>query len=412
MFDKVKKLFTQNFFDTKIKNITNEVSNENQDSIDLLYQAIDNKLRYGSSLIKNIIDYRKSWIYSSNATIECDQELLLRLKNELYIDDIFDKLVTLSELEGRWLVFIKPFNNFFSIEIISFRNYKYTYELNEVGEVSKIKIIDKFGKEKVFDKENSNFVFINTSSNLGNNLLPNIAYVIKYIQNIDKAIETMRTLNHVLGVNTLVFKTKDWSDAVKLSSIINNKKTDNNNPYDDSMRKWKIGDGIVAPTDVSVINIGKDSIESIKDEIITNLQIVSGHTGVPIHLLGFPEMLSNRATAQELAESITNKIQIERNQNKRGFEKIISTIAILSNQLYNTAYSIDCHISIPPTSMSEKKLIYEIYMNLYKERIISKKTLREMIPEVDPLVEEEREAEEEAKLDERIRDAVDRVSYE
>lgn len=410
MFERVKKIFAniQNF-DLKFKQSPEIIYNQKSSylqNIGAIYEALSNNLRYGSSLIKNIIDFRKSWIYSSNATIKADSELIDYMTNELNINALFDKLVTLGEIEGRWLVRIIPENNKIFLKIISIRDINYEVFYDSSLEVSSIKF-----DEKNILTEKDYFVFANTSGVYHNNNTPsNVSYVINYIQNIDKALETLRTLNHVIGVNTILFKTKDWTDAQRLSNIIRGKQSDQNNPYDDSNRKWKIGDGLVAPADVQIINVARDSIESIKDEIITNLQIVSGHTGVPIHLLGFPEMLSNRATAQEMAESIVNKIQVERNENKRKFEELIKKIAIVSNKHFGTAYDLACNITIPPTSLTERHVTIDSYLKLYENGIITKRTLREMIPDVDPDLEELREIEEQNKLQEKISTAIREVN--
>lgn len=401
-----KNLFTskkvQNFSSTSFNQIIEDDEFSSKSKIEKIYLAIEDKLKYGSMMIKNIIDYRSTWIYNDNISIDCDE----RLKELLFSSNFKEVLADAafySEVEGKFLILFEPYDNFFKFSLIKYIDYRYKVNFDKYNIPLNFTYYD-INKNKQIVIESDNFIFGNTSKLSKDNSVPNVAYVLEFIENVHKAIKDLRSLNHFLGVNTILFKTKDWNDAQRLSNIIRGKTSSS-----EDSRKWKIGDGLAAPVDVSVISISKDSLESLSKEIITNIQVISGHTGVPVHLFGFPELLSNRSTAIEMAESIINKVQNERNVMKSKIEELVKKVAIKSNQIYNTTFSTDCKVTIPATSMSEKKLVSEMYSSLVDKSIISKKTFREMIPDIDPQLEENRILEEENSLDDRI---ARQVSYE
>ncbi|MDP4879928.1 MAG: hypothetical protein NWR36_08580, partial [Opitutales bacterium] len=57
---------------------------------------------------------------------------------------------------------------------------------------------------------------------------------------------------------------------------------------------------------------------SLTTEINTIAKIISGATGIPIHYLGFTDLMSNRATAEDLAELVNVTTSHEREAWKSG----------------------------------------------------------------------------------------------
>jgi hypothetical protein len=65
---------------------------------------------------------------------------------------------------------------------------------------------------------------------------------------------------------------------------------------------WHIGD-LVIGKDYRLVGPGSDVSNQLYQEIRANAQVISAATGIPIHQLGFPELIGGgRATAQEMTD--------------------------------------------------------------------------------------------------------------
>lgn len=375
-----------------------------------IYRGYNDALKYGSSGIQTVINYRRSWVMGSNPTIQGDSNFVDWLYKSTNFKTILGRLSTVSEMEGKWAVLIKPStkdgSSSISFKLLRWYDYQYEIDFNEFDEPVKLYYKNKIGKEVSFSE--NQFVFCNSSTTetaRGEEMytVPNVMGVLKQLETMDKSLANWRDINKYVANNTIFFETKDFADAARLAKIMKGK-TENPQIGSDleDGKKWKLGEGLVAPAKPTVISISRENLDSLKDEFVTNAQYASGHTGIPIYLFGFPEMLSNRATAEEIAEGIINKTSTERERNKDGLETLLKKTAIMSNQFFGTAYGVDYQVTIPPTSLAEKKAMYEMFLPLFDKGIISKNTIRAMLPDVNPEQEEAEEMKNEEKLQERV----------
>ena len=78
-------------------------------------------------------------------------------------------------------------------------------------------------------------------------------------------------------------------------------------------------------------------IESIQREIETKVKILAGGAGVPVQFLGFPEFMSNRATAENTMEPVALVSISEQRSWLGGFSELFDKAILLRNQLAATS---------------------------------------------------------------------------
>ncbi|MCK6381879.1 MAG: phage portal protein [Leptospiraceae bacterium] len=370
----------------------------------IIYRGYQNLLEYGSSGIQNVINYRRSWIIGKDTTITCEgekeKEFIKSFNDSIQKNILFAKFATYGEIEGKVLIILmtKNENGIKKIipKILPYNQYKYEIYNNEFGETVKVAVNQN-------EYSNNKFVFVKLSLfEYSENLCitpSNVSYVVENIVNSDKAYKDWRSINDRFAKTTPIFEAESWEDAQAISNIIRGKTEDTSNP-NESGKRWKIGEGLAIKGKAYSLQFNVQGVESLKDEITANAQKISGHTGIPIFLLGFPELMSNRATAKELAEGIRNKTQTERLIWQEKIKELYTKIFYLNNQINGTLLNPETlRVTIPPVSTAEIEQLISVYEPLANRKIISNQTYREMLPDIDPEIEVKR-LEEEKLLEE------------
>jgi len=80
-----------------------------------------------------------------------------------------------------------------------------------------------------------------------------------------------------------------------------------------------------------------DGFTTLKAETEAYVKTISGTTGIPVHFLGYPELLSNRDTAENLIELIVLSTNKERNTWKGAYEELFQKAIMISNTFLGTS---------------------------------------------------------------------------
>lgn len=393
-FDSDETINTSNpdTYETNIYGLTNYES-----KLEIIYRGYMGELVYGSSGIRNVVDYRRSWIIgkevSVTSTDKKGQEYLDSFFESTNISNFYRKLGTYGELEGKWVVVLKKnlFNQIIPI-ILPYKEYKYTIERNsfDVPET----LIYTVGTQTVRVSSDS-FIYceLSQSINCTNPMAtpPSVSFSLKEIIRSDYNAKRWEQINDKYAKNTNFFKTKDWPDANKLANAIKGKSIDLNTNKEVQGRRFRLGDSFAAPADMSILGIDASGIESLKAQIINDNQTISGMQGIPIYLLGYPELMSNRSTGIEMAESIRNKTLFERSATESAIKEMYQKMVRLHNKLNSATIDPNSiNVFIPVSSMIEQKLIMDTFSTLRDSGAISNLTLWEMLPDIDPELEKKR----------------------
>jgi len=343
------------------------------------------KKKYGTSFVQSIIDIRSSFISGEGLIIkekqgikaEKELEYINKVINYNQINEMLSQLTVLTEIEGKLLGVIEQVNidNLYNIKIFPFNMYAYKAVQDEDDPqiIKEITYTGINGKQQII--KYGEFTFRNFGSSLWykpNDTNPRIASVMEYIENLDRASQDLREVNHLFASPTPYFKCASQTEVQSLSNAIKD-------------MKWTIGKILVTTADYSLVETNNNAVKSIIDEMVSLSERISGSTGVPIYFLGMSRLLNNRATALAMLEQLENSIKKERNILISWFNELFFNILTKSNTDYGTNYninSIECDI-IRPAILDVDQQVLAKLIDLYDIKAISLKTLLNYVPEVE-----------------------------
>jgi len=295
--------------------------------------------------------------------------------------------------------------------ILPYHEYKYRTVLDDYGKVIQVTYREKNSTtEKTINAKDFVLLNYNLISNDMEKSSPSIAYIIDDVIRVDECLMSWKLINDRFAKTTVIFEVDDWRDATTISNIIRGKQESIDS--DGIQRKWKIGEGLAVKGKANTLEFSNNGIESLKEEIIMRTQKISGHTGIPIFLLGFPELMSNRATATEMVEGIINKTSTEKEIISQGIKELFIKSLTKYNLFTGDALFSDLdsiNVVLPVVSQNEIKALIDKFEPLFSSKVISKKTFRELIPGVDPDLEEQREKEESEQTELLNNNAIDSI---
>ncbi len=371
-------------YETKVKELTKR------------YNASGEKY----SLEKTAINYRVAWIAGGGIRTKSTDKA-----TDDFIKQYFKwnrmhpfklrQYVTIGEIEGkvlRSLVLKDDESSTYKIDgkgkrvesrILRFNRFKYTVvsKSDDYGEIEKITYkVD--GKDKSEELKPGSFVFLPLYGleDAYTETPSLVASVLYLFDNLYKAFRGLRAYNDKYPYPDLVSEATG-QDATNTATWNFNSHT-TNGKFD-----AKKGSYFAAAGTMKYIEPAGSGIEAFKEEAFLSARAISGATGVPIIFLGFVDLMSNRATATELPEMINASTTFERELWEESIkEEIIKAAALLGVKIQPDTITV----SLPLVAMSFIELISKIFGDLEERKVISRETLREMIPGVDHQLEEER----------------------
>lgn len=376
-----------------------------KDQVNQINEIYNNKKFYGGEFLRDVIDTRTSFIAGGGISIIGKTQ-----KTNKWIDDFFKvnkfygsgllDVVKLSEMEGKCLIVLFPDKKKQKIRIRYYSYYRSNYNV-EVDDFDnqKIKKVtytkDEMSGEEVAKPEQLVYVKTGGSPDTLNDTPPKIANALTDIENVSRAKYDLRKNNHLFAKIMPYFKTNDRAEANAINKAI-------------SAKEWQIGTGYAGTGDFSLVGPPSGATEAITKEILLGCRNISRNTGIPIHWLAWPEVLSNRATAENLLE-VTNSATIqERNRWIEGLtEMVIKAMEMATeNGFKDAVFDPDgFEIRLPLISYANLKQLQETWMPLQQAGYISEDTVRNIIPTINPswekkLIEKEKKENMERFLEE------------
>ncbi len=155
---------------------------------------------------------------------------------------------------------------------------------------------------------------------------PKTAFVMREMIDLDKVHWDWRKINRLFSAPTPVIYCPDKQTAKEVETWV-----EGNN--------WRIGKLLI----LGGINV-KYELAGWKGDGYTTLQYeaealvktISGTTGIPVHFLGYPELLSNRDTAENLIKLIALSTDKERHTWEGAYEELFQKSMILYNTIFTT----------------------------------------------------------------------------
>lgn len=356
-------------------------------SYDSAIKELDKKYRgvaqWGNHLTQIIIDIRTAFIMGGGVKVTGDENS----KEYKFIQDLIqlndiDEEVAIDwakegEIEGKFLARLFPNKETKNVDVrhIAYTNTSYKVETEpddykkyiqvryRVNETDRILKSDEFVYKRFSGRENQ-----------VNETMPKLATVLRNIEDLDKALWDLRKINHLFASPTPYFKVAEGKDVERVYE----KLKDTN---------WKIGKLLVSNAEFELKGYSSSGLEALFKEIETHSKIISGTTGVPVHFLGIPDLLSNRATAENLMEVLYSATEKERKVWIGFYEELFDKAMLMANKNFQQNYKIKnesgertIYVDIPFITPERIKQLVEVWLPLYTAGAIELDEMKAKIP--------------------------------
>ena len=294
------------------------------------YRKYNSFASFGCQQTRAVVDLRVAFICGEGISVSAKDE-----NTSEWIESFFEKnkldgtnfinAVKGSEMAGQSLFLLKP--ALWQGDELYVRSLRIPYRITmpyrpvysdslAKDEVTAIMI----KKEGMWvDMGFPNFVYVRTGGDDANSEGPvtKVGVILTDLENYDRAIKDMRRNNHVFARITPNFQTKNSTETDSVVKWLTGK-------------KWKIGEAVVGTAEFEYKTPKAGAHENLESELAATIKTISGVTGIPVHWLGYVDLMSNRSTAESLYELIKNKTIIERSE----WESALRLIIIKAMELY------------------------------------------------------------------------------
>jgi hypothetical protein len=351
------------------------------------YEMYNGTSTYGAELLGAIIDARVSFIGGEGISISAEKPATEDFLKQFIKDNRLDgsrfiDTIRTGELEGKNLLILnKDMKKESKVKITSFRwkTHKYVvhadgYDKEEITSIT----YKKDGMDDVELKENYVFVRLGGTWDKVNDTPPKIAKVLTDIENFSRAKYDSRKSNHLFGRVTPWMQTESDPEAAQFRDAVQS-------------GQWEIGDGYAGSGMLHLVAPDSDASKVIYDEMVTLLRIISTGTSIPIHWLAHPDLMSNRATAENLIEVVKAGTQLERKSWEEALEVVFrKAMDIAVNSGWDNDIIGPFEVKLPFVSLAEIKTIVDALKKSVDSKYISVETYQQKLPGIDPDIEKKR----------------------
>ena len=340
---------------------------------------------WGNQQVGNIIDVRSAFIIGQGLKLVVDKaeknsrELEFIedfIKHNNLDEEMPQELAKEAEIEGRVCVKLIPNLEKKQIDMrfvsYSTNNYTVTSSPDDYQKYIEVKYKPPTTAEVVIPE--IEFVYKKFAGRLHkvNDVMPKLQKVLKQCEDLDKALYDYRQANFLFSVPTPYFKclTKEEVEGTYTKLQATN---------------WKLGKMFVGTAEFSLVEMGGSGLNSLKEEIILLVKVISGATGVPVHFLGLPDLMSNRAVSTDLFEFINASTNKERHIWEGFYEELFDKAI----EMANASHRLNLRTGIVKAqilAITEAKMreLSEIWLPLYTAGIVDLDYVLSKIPDADP----------------------------
>ena len=363
-------------------------------TVQAIYDMYNNTKDYGGEFLRSVIRTRVSFIAGGGITVIAEKNKVADAINNFFKDNkllegskLFANVET-GELEGKDLMILKPDRNKINAQVRNFYCVSNPYYVemdekdNQIIKDVKYKSEDKNKDQSIASIKNLVYVKLGGTIDKVNDTMPVIGNCLTDIENASRIKYDLRFNNHLYGRITPFFKATTSSEASALNKLL-------------LATNWVIGKAYAGTADFKLVAPPAGAIESLKEELIIACRIISINTGIPIHWLAWPELMSNRATAETLIEVINAATIQEREIWEEALTELVlkaGKIGILNGYRDWKDVNIEkeeFEIRLPLISIAALKQLQETWIPLSEMGYIAKDSVRNKVPGINPLLEKQ-----------------------
>lgn len=341
---------------------------------------IGNGLQIRTTVKKKDAEEELKWISDFMAYNKLDREMVQELAKEAEIEGKIAIKLAVEDAKD-W----RDYKQMVSIRFISWLDGKYDIETAENDYLNYEKLVWKPGGKKTGETlEAPEFVYNKFGGRIvdPNSAQPKIMKCLTQIDDVDKALRDWREINWHFASPIPDVEADDKDSATDAEAYL--KKIN-----------WRIKKGFIhAKSKFSYKGPDMAGVDSLKEEIITKIKIISGTTAMPIHFLGLLDLLKNRATGENTREMVIAGTSKERliwvGTYAEIFEKAIDLFNEKVHKKKSTGLdSSKLSVGIPVYTAEQWEHIEKVLIPMYLGGAISIEYLLSQIPGMD--VDEELE---------------------
>ena len=346
--------------------------------------------QWGVQQVRNVIDVRSAFIIGQGFKLKDSgvKEGSGKKSREMEFIEAFVKhndldeekpqeLAKEGEIEGRCLVKVAPSKDGKNIDFrfipYSVHEYSVTSNQDDYEDFEYVTYRDNTTHQDV-KLNKGQFIYRKFAGRLSkvNDVMPKCAMVLRHCEDLDKALWDWRTANNIFAAPTPYFKVPNANDVDPLLKKL-------------AALNWKIGKAFAGVAEFSLVGMNAAGMDSLMKEIESLAKIISGATGVPVHFLGFTDLMSNRSTSTDLFEFINASVNKERHI-WEGFYQALFDLAITQ---YNTLQKTNLKTGAVKAEIlmlteAQLRLLSEVWLPLYTAGVIDLDYFLSKIPDADP----------------------------
>ncbi len=230
-----------------------------------------------------------------------------------------------------------------------------------------------------------------------NDAAPKIMKCLTEVESLSKALRDWREIDRIFASPILGVECKDKDSVLTTKAALADK-------------NWKVKKLFISTAKLYYAQFDIGGVGSIEKEILMLAKMISGTTGIPVSALGLPELMSNRATAENLMEFVMSATTKERQIWIGAYEEIIRKAMAMYNELVYQGMSQEkqlnpnrIKVEIPQITKEQWEHLEKIFLPGCIAGKISDELFLEKIPGVDAEKELERKQAKEGSEFERIK---------
>lgn len=387
------------------------------DQVDACYRMYDGLTDYGGEILSSVADIRIAFIagegisfYSKNKAKTKFVKAFLK-RNKLNGSKLL-AAVRMGELEGKVLFVLAENSGEKATEekgdgngktsgkgnidarLFSWHTNKYTVERDKQDYEKITKIAykpDGADKEKEIDVSKSLYVKLGGCDYKGDSTPTKLGKVLTQCENASRAAYDLRVNTHLFG---RIFPYWETTDGLGAKQIIDGL----------ADKSFELGDGYAGTAKMSLLEPGGQAADAVIKDMLNALRFVAAMTGVPIHWLAWPELMSNRATAENMLEVVSAATKNERLIWQEALSDMLEKVmrmAVDAGFADSDILEGEFDLRLPLISLAALQQLVDVWLPMREGKAISMFTLRNMIPGIDPIEEERMVDEEEEKAAEK-----------
>jgi len=193
-------------------------------------------------------------------------------------------------------------------------------------------------------------------------------------ESLHKALYDWRALDRLFAHPTPFFETDDKATADALQTLLAGSEDG----------KWKLGAALAAKAKFGLVGPTDQSAQWLAKEMVANIQIISGLSGVPIYELGHPEVMSNRSTAETMGDTTEAEDAADRKRWTRFLTNVVRKSLRLRNAALHGQLREDA-VVVEQGSSSDRQWqrVQDVFLPGASAGIYSRRTVHEQTPGID-----------------------------